>query len=299
MSLFKDHIGINLTSGKLQVVEVCPEGNDFFLNVVDEEFFQEFFCPNLKETKAVSLLETAFHELQLRNNFSSNLVSFSLPNNFFKIVSLPVDETLMRNDLKENLIWNLSILFPQENFNNYTVQTIKVSDQNALIVVTININILKTLHKFCVRNNLILKYIDNAHLAANLIIKPEANLGNKETALSIYISESNFSVIIFDKSNIFTFHSKKITDFQKLIPAIQDFVSENINFKLSKISKSFICGENISDSLIEQIGNTLNIIPIKINPFQKIKFKNPTENKFVEQQSNLFVSAAGIAFRMV
>ena len=41
------------------------------------------------------------------------------------------------------------------------------------IVFAIDKKYLKMLHKFCVRNNLILKYIDNAHIASNTFLKYE------------------------------------------------------------------------------------------------------------------------------
>ena len=51
MSLSFNDVGINLSGAKIQVVEVANEGDKFYINRIDEEFFSELLDFNFKEAK--------------------------------------------------------------------------------------------------------------------------------------------------------------------------------------------------------------------------------------------------------
>lgn len=80
---FDNHLGFNISSSKLQVVEVNYVGEQFRLVNVDEAYFNDpIDFENDKETKISALLQGAFDELIIKKNFNSNSASFTLPSNF-------------------------------------------------------------------------------------------------------------------------------------------------------------------------------------------------------------------------
>jgi Tfp pilus assembly PilM family ATPase len=112
MSLYKNHAGFQISNSKLRLVEVCNKGDIFSLENVDEEFFFDFLNFNDKETKLISILQNAFNEITLRNQLTSNIVSFTLPSNLFTILDIPYDDALTKKDLQEHINWELSLLMP-------------------------------------------------------------------------------------------------------------------------------------------------------------------------------------------
>jgi len=80
MNGFENHAGFNISSSRLQVVEVNFRNDQFFLHNIDEVYFDDHinFLED-KETKITSLLQSAFNELVIKNPLSSSLVSFTLP----------------------------------------------------------------------------------------------------------------------------------------------------------------------------------------------------------------------------
>ena len=67
MAGFENHIGFNISSSKLQVVEVNYVGDQFKLVNVDETYFNDQIdFENDRETKISALLQGAFDELLIK-----------------------------------------------------------------------------------------------------------------------------------------------------------------------------------------------------------------------------------------
>lgn len=84
MSGFENHIGFNISSSKLQIVEVNNIGEQFRLVNVDEAYFNDPINFEIdKETKISALLQGAFDELIIKKNLKSTSASFTLPFELF------------------------------------------------------------------------------------------------------------------------------------------------------------------------------------------------------------------------
>ncbi|MBI9070993.1 MAG: hypothetical protein JEY94_05310 [Melioribacteraceae bacterium] len=304
MSLYQNHIGLSFSCSKLQLVEVNYNENSFYLENVDEEYFNEFINLDSKETQVISILQNAFNELQLRKPIKGKAVSITLPNEFFKIVEIPYEKTLIPNDLKDMFKWNLSILYPDLNTDDFVVQHIDIKNGNvgsSAIVIGVNRRYLKALHKFCVRNNLVLKYIDNAHIASNAYLLKE-KISAKDILLSIYVSEKNLSVMLLKDKKPIYFTSYGFDNIAGTIPIISKSVSafNKSGISTSSITSSFIAGENISDTLLKQIQETCGLPIVRFNPFNKIKAApHLIENDNYSYKNNSYSAATGIALRII
>ena len=307
MALFQNHAGFNLFGSKLQLVEVNYKTKNFCLENIDEEYFSEFLDLSIKETKFISVLQNAFDEIILRKPLNTNYVSFSLPHEFFRIAEIPYDATLIGEDLIDHLKWEISLLYPDYEARDYIVQYIDTKSgdngtaKQAIVIAAIK-KYLKIIHKFCVRNNLILKFIDNSHIASNSVIWLDNPASNNDYYVNIMLGRLNLSVILL-KDNLPVYF--KIKHLQSAADVIPKLLYEMGNLKdkkitLNSVKKVYISGDHISDNIIHRLEKALNISLIKYNPFNYIE-ANPAlhENEFYTDKFNSFTSAAGIALRLI
>ena len=306
MSFFKNHVGFNITGAKLQLVEVDYKESDtsaepagFYLENVDEEFFTEFWDSSFTETKIINILQNAFNEITLRKPLQTNFISFSLPNNFFKIFQLPVEAKITDSDLRDHLKWEVSVLYPDydpESFiiryiENYNGEDKKV--KQAVVLAALK-KYLKIVHKFSVRNNLILKYADNAHVATDTFLL-------NKSAVSILMDEKTFSVSVLKNKNLQFFKTYEINSVTE-VPVI---LNEEIN--LFPVIKSgidnnqiYMSGDFASESLLNKLGEVTGYKFLLLNPFEKFKISSSLKTSdFISNKSHTFSSAAGMALRLI
>lgn len=307
MPEFLNHLGINLTNSKLQLVEINYSGEEFTLENIDEEYFNEFLDLSGKETKTLAIIQSAFNELIMRKPPKSKIVSFTLPHECFLTLRLPYDNSLIQSDLLEQFKWELSLLYPKISEDDLIVQYIKVENfdrsnaSTALVIATFK-KYLKILSSFCTQNDLKLKYIDNAHFASDNIIALKDCIPNEEYVLSLYTGSNFLSTAILYNNRSVYFNILPAKNSGDIITKVNEELNNNKFIKLPPeiIAKVFIAGENTSDLLIEKLKDDLNIIPEKINPFEEISIPPAMfANKMFTERAASFSAAAGIAFRMI
>ncbi len=306
MSLFHNHAGFNITNSKLQVVEINFSDNKFFLENVDEEYFSDFLDFSLKETKIISILQDAYNELILRKPINFNFVSFTLPNEFFRVIELPYEISLLKQDLVDNFKRDLEVIYPHSKNEDYALQYIDLSKNDVIkdyraIVIAAFRRYLRIIHKFCARNNLTLKYADNAHIASNAFIQFDTVIEPNDIYFSLYVAEKNYSVAVIHEKTPVMMKSHSIQNTRDIITGLTNDVSamEKRGIPLSIVKRSYVSGENISDTLLGQLSESLGIIPVKQNPFLKMR-NNPRllESNLYTEKYNTFTAAAGISLRL-
>jgi Tfp pilus assembly PilM family ATPase len=305
MSSFQNHIGINITASRMQLVEIFFNGTDFSLENVDEEFFDEQLRFDEKEIKIYSVLQNAFNELIMRKPVESKYISFTLPYDMFRIIQIPWDKSLNDSDFIEFFKQEFSVIFPKIPVDDMIFQYIGVQNRDknnsdSVIVVALLKKIIRVINTFCSENNMILKFIDNAHFASDRLITLDDSIEQDDGILSIYLSGKYLSFIYSKGSIPIGFNVTLVNHLNEVIPSL---VKELRSNRLSKfdldITHVFMAGENISDSLINKAEDILNIKLNKLFPFEKIKL-NPSlyDSKLFTEKSSSFSSAAGIAFRI-
>lgn len=303
---FQNHAGINLTNAKMQLVEVNYSDEEFIIENADEEFFSEFLDLNAKETKVMATLQSAFDELVMRRPLKSKLVSFTLPNSLFHVVKLPFENTLVQADMLEEFKWELSTLYPKSSREEMVVQSIKIDDNkktsSSAIVVATYRKYIKLLNNFCMKNGLKLKFVDNAHIASDRVISLSSSFSDREIVLSVYVGGENLSVTFLFKGRPIYFNIVPVANAGEILPRISEELVAGKAMKINpaSISRAFIAGDNIPDSLLERAAKILNMDFSRFNPFDEIKV-NPElfESRALTERANSFSPAAGIAFRLV
>ena len=221
MSFFRSHAGFNITGDKIQIVEIDYKETDFSLENVDEEFYTEILDLSFSETKIINILQNTFNELILRKPLQTDYVSFSFPNNYFKIFQLPVDSGITSSDLKDHLKWEVSVLYPDYDPDSFITRYIenpnKTNEKTKDVVVFSAFKkYLKVIHKFCVRNNLILKFVDNSHIASNAFLM---NKSIDNAVASIFLEEKLFSISFLKNKQLKYFKTSSINDLSFFPPA--------------------------------------------------------------------------------
>ena len=305
MSLSLVNAGINITSEKLQISEVSCSNEVFILENIDEEFFGEILDFNDKEAKVINILQTAFDELNLRKPLKSDNISIALPPNKFKNFEIPFEISLSKKDLKKHIEWEFTQLYPYEDEHAFLIRDIKITNNNlraapTLILLAVRRSYLELLHKFCLRNKLKLKFIDQAHLAASNVFK--GLYGAKEQMnLSLYLSDKSFSVVLLDKNFPVYFKNYSIDKAVEVIDKLKLAIGliEEIGIPLPEEKRGYIAGDNITDTLLRQIREELNITFMKLNPFTVVKVNSALEEKelFIRKY-NSFAASVGISFRL-
>ena len=306
MTGYGNHAGFNITSSKIQLVELNYKNSGFILQNVDEVYFDEHLkLAEDKETKIISVLQSAFNEILIRNRVNSKAASFTLPPEIFYTVQLPFDNTLLYQDLFEDIKWQLSVLFPQVFINDLVIRHIeipknKILEHDTILVSALKRKYLHWLKHFCVENNLKIKFVDNSHFASERALTASQNLKDG-ISLSLYISSNYLSFIFSLNGKPFLF---KVSSFDSAdeIPQIllkETSPTESINLNRSIIDSFFVSGEDISNSFVDSLNANTGIEFKLFNPFENI---NPDqglyENINFSRKSPAFSPAAGIAFRI-
>lgn len=307
MNSFENHAGFNISSSRLQVVEINFKSDQFQLENVDEAYFNEHL--NLgydKETKINSLLQGAYNELLIRKPLKCNFVSFTLPLDLFQIMQVPYDNTLLNQDLIEEFRWEYSILYPNLPVNDLVIQYMeidknKINEAGTAIVIALPRRFLQIIHNFCTHNKLKIRFIDNAHIASDRALFVSNVLIDKGLVLSVYFSDNNLSVIFSYDSKPVYFKIIPLNDAGQITPVLLDEINNNQFIKVNKnfIENAFIAGEDLSVSLAKSLSDAIGLNFKFFNPFEKIKPEtNLHENKCYVEKYNSFSPAAGIALRL-
>ena len=307
MNSLENRAGFNISSSKLQVVEINFKSGQFELENVDEAYFNESLnFEHDKETKITSVLQSAFDELLVRKPLKSNLVSFTLPLELFHIMQVPFDNTLLNQDLLEEFRWEYSVVCPFLSAEDLAIQYIEIDKNNltesgTAIVIALPRKHLKIIHNFCEHNRLKVRFVDNVHIASDRALFVNNLRIDKGLVLSVYFSDNILSVIFSYDSKPVYFKTIPLNDAGEIVPLLQNEINSNNFIKINRnfIENAFITGENISASFVKSIGTALGINFRQYNPFEKIKpDDNLYQNKFYSEKFNSFVSAAGIALRL-
>ncbi|PJA97368.1 MAG: hypothetical protein CO129_01660 [Ignavibacteriales bacterium CG_4_9_14_3_um_filter_34_10] len=303
MSVFQGHVGLNLSSAKLDLVEVNYKDKNYFLENVDEEYFSEFISFSEKETKIITILQQALDNILIRKSFNSSNVSFSLPSNLFKVFEVPFDNTLHKNDLANHLSWEFSVLFPSLKREDYVIRhyqlEMNIRKKNLLILFALERRIINILNKFSARNNLTMKFVDDEHIASSIATNlSEITNGN---ILSVFIGLHYFTVLVMNNNQPVYFKKTSVKSYANFEPVfVEEYrrLIDTINEEM-KFEKVFLFGYKYPTSIIEVLEKELGSEISYSNPFSVIKSSDKLkEFQLTKNNPAAFASAAGMAYRL-
>jgi Tfp pilus assembly PilM family ATPase len=296
-------IGFAFTNVKLQVTEISAVQNQFKVSRIDEVYFnEEIDFAKDKETKITSLLQAAIEELSINNSITSNSASFSLPQELFVTARLLFEESLLHSDLLEQFRWNLSIMYPYLNWNDYVINYYEVDGKyfasgDIAIVFALNRKYIKIINDFCSRNNLKLKFMDHCHLSSSNILNMNV-LNKTDNHFSIYIAQKMLSVLVSVEGKIIYYEDFPIKSVHEVLSVVKDKVIELNQWHLI-FTGAFLFGDTtsgiIAKALTEATGISFNLV----NPFSQLKVDaNLMTDKYYTETNHFFSPSAGVATRI-
>lgn len=304
MSIFQNHVGISISSSKINLVEVTYSDNNYIVNNIDEEYFDEFLDFDFKETRFINILQQAFDNLLLRNPLNSNFISFALPTNQFYFFELPVEPALHKADLDKHIQWEFSINYPTLKYDDFVLRSfnLDVSTQNkSIMIVGLRKKIINTLNLFALRNKLKLKFIDNEHIASAISVGYGTNTEDVNL-LSILISEDCFSVLLMKEQSPIYFAKKsfsKITDFSRLIDQVIIKLISVYGEKYA-IDKVVLFGDKNNSEIKNFIESKTNSVLLEFNPFEFLNINEKQKDKdLLKNKPQRFAAAVGMSARLI
>jgi len=303
----ENQAGLSFTNLKLRIVELTNDDEGFIVENVDEVYFSEpLNFEKDKETKIFSVLQNAYNELLIKKQAEYTSISMALPFEFFHIMHVPYDNSLLNEDLIEQFRWEFSVNYPYLNTRDLVIQYYEMEknnflDFNSAIVLGIPRRYLHFVFGFCEKNNLLLKVVDNSHFATERALSLNHQLEQKGLVLSLYLADKFVSVMFIYKGKPVHCKFLPISNAAQIISVIQDEIknSEYINGDKESIDAAFLSGDDISDTIAGALSEKTGISFIKFNPFEKLPF-NPEllKNKNYIENYNSYCAAAGIAYRL-
>ncbi|MFI5236863.1 MAG: hypothetical protein ACHQLA_02875 [Ignavibacteriales bacterium] len=297
-------VGINLTTSKLQFVEIEKEADQLKVFNFGQTFISPPILYNLQnDTLVQQQLQTAFDELKIRNPILSNIASFILPPELFISIQLPYETNLTQKEIKEEFNWEISQLFPTISIDDLAIKFYELEGsflpgRNNALIVALNKNFLLLIKDFCSKNNLTPKLVDNASITANSFINSYLQNGKKSTNINVFNSRNSLTLFI----NVFSrpAYVKVFSKDDDYIRKIIEELSKN-NFK-EIIARSFnsaiLSGEEIEGDILSEIGRGTELVFEKFNPFDVVRIKPDYRNlEITSEHYSSFTSAIGIASR--
>ena len=303
MAVLPNQAGFNLTMSKLQLVELGWSDNKVLLENADEEYLADFIDEEIKETKLLPLLQDAYNQITVRKTLGTHYASFTLSAKLFKIVELPIESLLTKEDLAEHLKWEYSILFPRKNPEDLLIRYFEIGEhENASIKKTlcaaVDKRFLAIIHKFCVRNRLTMRLADNVHFASNLLISSDLLQKN---LMSVYGEDNYFSVMIFEKGKPKSFFSFEGDDLNEVFKNIHMEYENYLSRKSapSVINNIVTAGDSFNDPNLARFEKYYDIPVHRINPFSRLEEAPHLFNKDIITHRNYsFTGPVGIAARI-
>lgn len=304
MNEFQRCVGLNLTTSKLQFVEIEKNNNHLLINNAGQTFVRPAII--FKEQDEIFIqqqLQAAFDELKIRNSISSNLVSFTLPPELFITLQLPYDENLSQAEVREEFIWEISQLFPFINYEDlatkfYELESSLLPAKRNALIVALNKKYLLLIKNFCLKNNLIPKLVDNSSITANSFIN-SFNSVNKYVTIHLFNARDSITLFINISSKpayVKVFHKRNENYINRIIEEFSREIFKGIANSTSK--SAILSGEDLEGDLLSEIGRGTELVFEKFNPFEIIKFKADNQNKEIPPDHfSSFISATGVASR--
>jgi len=304
MNGIKGCAGINVTSSRLQIVEIEKESDKLLVTNIG----QTFISPSINfeeqdETALASKLQTAFDEINIQNPINSKVVSFTLPPELFITIQLPYDNNLIQDEITEEFRWEISQLFPflaseELAIKYYNLGKDILPGNNNALVIALNKKYLLLLKNFCAKNNLNPRLVDNASITANGFMNTYFT-AQDSIYVNIYNSKSSITLFINISSKpayVKVFQKTRIDFLDSIIKILSKDRIKNLLFKSTKYA--FFFGDDIGTELQSEFQLKTGLEFVKFNPFKIVQFKPDVKDTGISsEQYSTFTAATGIAAR--
>lgn len=297
--------GLNITSSKLQIIEIEKFSDQYIISNIDQASINPSinFTDNI-DSAASAQIQSAFDDIKARNAIKSSFLSFTLPPELFITIQLPYDNNLQHNEVIEEFRWELSMLFPFQSADELAVKFYQLGKQappgsTYALVVAVNKKNLLFCKNFCKKNNITPRFVDNASVSANYLISSSYRSEKGVNSVNVYYSSSSVTLFINNFSKPFLVKEFSKADKNYLRAIAETLSAEPVNKIVGNADlQTFVTGENINDELISDLNSATGLNFRRFSPLEIFKVKDGIINSYSQLNDIVsFTPAAGIASR--
>ena len=159
---------------------------------------------------------------------------------------------------------------------------------------------MRQLHEFSVRHNLAVRYVDNAHVSSQLLLKRKS-FGEAELILFLFLEKNRLSFGIEIGGKMILFRIINFDDLDSLPDLFRSEMSQvkDLNPLFTNISRVFVCGEKEIEEIAERLFDDMNIDYETLNPFKNIPALEKVKPEIINEKYSTFCAPAGIVFRPI
>ncbi len=276
MSIIFNGVGVLLTDSKIILTKLINKEGKYYISVLNASDFPEQLSKSTTEILLISYLEDHFDTLEEEDS-SISKIRVLLPQNFTTIFSFPLEKTFNSLDIKKQIEWEFSVLFPQKEIKSYLISNFvtEINGQKFVNVFVLKKNLPNAFLKFATRKKINIDFFEQPAIAAFRAAKLTEN------EFDFLISaEDNYISIISASGNkiesIKSFSNSEENITSQLLPTIENSTKEN--------SKVILTGSETKD-LEETLNSKSNIEIIK-----------PNFSDFIEDESKDKIDAGFFPF---
>jgi Tfp pilus assembly PilM family ATPase len=291
-------VGISLNSQTIQVVEMDHSGETKTVLAMGE------FPSTIGQTSGDSFkgfrgFADAFSSFLKTQGIKSKKVSVALDTSMMFLHTLPVEESLTRAEVNEQLTWELSQYFPETNVKEFItdvhvltkhptdhwkeILSVSVRKKDTLWVQNAISSIGRTLH-----------VLDVDHFAAETALRvnyPDTNL--KDLAL-VGIKSHRLDVSLVRKGVMESYKYFLVDSDAEIIEQISSLARD-----ARGVFSIVAYGPHLDNSLLVEIRRTSNILVEALNPFRHVNVSRSVKlGDNLAGPSYRFAAAVGVALRL-
>ncbi len=307
MATLENRSGIYLTSTKIQYVEFIYRNNEYILEYLDEAYFdEELQLLTDKETKILSQLQSTFNELVARHPVNAKALFLALPPECFRIVRLPYDNTLLRQDLLTQFNWEFAQLFPHESADDFSMQFYEIeenelTENSYAIIAALNRKFLRLAASFSRKNSFLLQAVEYAHFSCDSALLLNYPAVNEGLYLSLLLDNGTLSFELLMNGKPVYLRTKKMKsegDLGATLHAELQTLAE-YNVDLKQVSSAFLFADRLSPAFVGSIEEYTRLKIYPVNPFKRFTIHSKlATSKILKEHFYSFASAAGACYRL-
>ncbi len=259
MSMIFNGVGLLITDSKILLARLQKKENSFLIG----NFLSANFDAPLNQSTGEIIFLSQLEEICEEPLRDAETIRVALPQNLYRIFSFPYEEKLSRADLREQIKWEISRLFPETDVEKF-VPTYFISenkDYARVNVIVAEKKFLEIIFKFALRKNIGIEFFEHPAIATLNAF----NAINKMPDILIYASDGFLTGMALDGGKIKLIRS---------LPFSSDAVSETIEAMKPFVSNSAInlvlTGSEISEEILAGFsGSDYNLVETDFNEFHE------------------------------
>jgi len=298
----QSRLGINITATKLQFIEILSDTTDVrIINVGEQHFNKNIDWFLDKETVIKDLLRDILRESVFSRKTNSKIVSFSFPLEVFRIYCSHQIKRLDKDELLRYYRWELSVLYPNSDFSDYSFSTAFLRSESLLgdsrvIIAALYKRLMKVILDLCKDAGMIVGAVDTSHFAFDKAVLFLHKEFIRDISATVLLDENNFSFELFNEGSAV---------FYKLLHAKFDYyellfdpekIDPDLKIVMKRIKKIYIC--SMGESEIQTHFSEVNGAQIiRSDLFSRLIIDDGLKQKIGLLNQQDFLSAAGMALR--